>query len=134
MSRSLKRNRSVLLQSWVTPDEAALIRGKAAHHGSVSALLRNTALGYRAPRSKGNLEIASQLLGAIQAAKGEWNKIGSNINQIAKEVNIGRAPRMGSLESEWLELSDRVDRDLLEFRTLLMKALGQERNRPQTDD
>jgi Bacterial mobilisation protein (MobC) len=66
--------------------------------------------------------------------RGEWNKIGSNINQIAKEVNMARTPRLGSFESEWHELTDRVERDFSEFRTLLMQALGEERGRKPTKE
>ena len=130
MSKSTKRRRNVLLQGWLTPKEALIVQHKAAATGvSISELLRSAVLGYRLPRSKMDREIANQVMAAVQKARGEWKKIGSNINQIAKEVNMGRTPRLGSFESEWHELNDRVDRDFSEFRTLLMRASGDERNR-----
>ena len=133
MSKSTKRRRNVL-QSWLTPEEAEQVQRKAAATAvSVSELLRAAVLGYRLPRSKMNHEIANQILTQLQGMRGEWKKIGSNINQITKEVNMARTPRLGSFESEWHELADRVDRDFSEFRTLLMKAMGEERNRPPRD-
>jgi len=135
MSKSTKRRRNVLLQSWLTSEEALKVQRKAAATAvSVSELLRSAVLGYRLPRSKMNHEIANQILTQLQGMRGEWNKIGSNINQIAKEVNMARAPRMGSFESEWHELCDRVDRDFSEFRTLLMQAMGEERGRKKSDE
>lgn len=134
MSKSTKRRRNVLLQSWLTAEEALIVQRKAdATAVSVSELLRAAVLGYRLPRSKMNHEIANQILTQLQGMRGEWNKIGSNINQIAKEVNMARSPRLGSFESEWHELADRVDRDFSEFRTLLMQAMGEERNRRPRD-
>ena len=134
MSKSTKRRRNVLLQSWLTPEEAEKVQRKAAATAvSVSELLRAAVLGYRLPRSKMNHEIANQILTQMQGMRGEWKKIGSNINQITKEVNMARTPRLGSFESEWHELADRVDRDFSEFRTLLMQAMGEERNRPPRD-
>lgn len=46
---------------------------------------------------------------------------------------MARTPRLGSFESEWTELNDRVERDFSEFRTLLMQAMGEERNRGPRD-
>ena len=134
MSKSTKRRRNVLLQSWLTPEEAEKVQRKAAATAvSVSELLRAAVLGYRLSRSKMNHEIANQILTQLQGMRGEWNKIGSNINQITKEVNMARTPRLGSFESEWHELKDRVERDFSEFRTLLMQAMGEERNRRPRD-
>ena len=135
MSKSTKRRRNVLLQSWLTPEEALKVQRKAATAAvSVSELLRSAVLGFRLPRSRMNHEIANQILTQLQGMRGEWNKIGSNINQITKEVNMARTPRLGSFESEWNELKDRVERDFSEFRTLLMQAMGEERGRKKPDE
>ena len=134
MSKSTKRRRNVLLQTWVTPAEAIIVRGKAAATStSVSEFLRLTGSGYRLPRTKIDREIATRLLAAMQDAKGGWGQCWGNINQIAKETNMGRPTRWASLESEVHELRDRVDRDFQEFRTLLLQACGEERKRKSTD-
>jgi len=130
MSNSTKRIRSKLRQTWLTPAEDAAAEAMQKAAGvSMSELLRNALLRYKLPRGKIDREVADKLLAAMQKSHGEWNKIGSNVNQIAKEVNMGRTPRLSSLESEWLELNDQVQRDFLEFRTLLMQAMGEEPNR-----
>lgn len=128
MSKSTKRRRSVLLQSWLTPAEAVVIQHKAAATGvTVSELLRSTAMGYRLSKTQVDREAAHKLLAGMQDAKSGWGQCWSNINQIAKETNMGRTPRLASLELEVSELRDRVERDFSEFRTLLMQALGEER-------
>jgi hypothetical protein len=117
MSRSKARRRSVLLQSWLTPEEAAAIRRKAGDTGvSVSELLRMALFRYKAPPTK----IDMKAVGKLSA---EIGKIGSNINQIAYHLNAGRpGDRIeGSLEAAL--------RELLEWRTALMQALGSERKR-----
>ena len=134
MSDSTKRRRSVLLQCWTTPAEAVIVQHKAAATStSVSEILRAGGIGYRVPKAKIDREIAHQLLAAMQDAKGGWGQFWSNVKQIAKEVNMGRTPRLASLESEVQELKDRVERDFSEFRTLLMQALGEERKRKPRD-
>jgi hypothetical protein len=128
MSSSTKRRRSVLLQSWVTPAEAVVVQHKAAATGvTVSELLRSTSMGYRLSKTKIDHEAAHQLMAAMQDAKGGWGQCWSNINQVAKEKNMGRTPRLASLELELNELKERVERDFSEFRTLLMQAVGEER-------
>ena len=53
MSKSTKRRRNVLLQSWLTPEEAEQVQRKAAATAvSVSELLRAAVLGYRLPFSR----------------------------------------------------------------------------------
>lgn len=128
MSNSTKRVRSRLRQTWLTPAEDATAEAmQKAAEVSMSELLRSALLRYKLPRGKIDRDIANQLLAAMQNAKGGWGQCWSNINQIAKEVNMGRTPRLASLEREVEELRDRVDRDFLEFRTLLMQAMGEER-------
>jgi hypothetical protein len=120
MSRSTKRRRNVLLQSWLTPVEAQTVRRKAADAGvSVSEFMRSALFRYK-PRPKTNTDALSKL-GA------EMGKIGSNINQYAKSRNMGRA-------SDNLDLAmEAALRELLEWRGVVMQALGGERKRKIKD-
>jgi len=120
MSRSTKRRRNVLLQSWLTPVEAQTVRRKAADAGvSVSEFMRSALFRYK-PRPRTNTDALSKL-------GGEMGKIGSNLNQIAHHLNAGRP-------------GDRVEgalndalRELLEWRGVVMQALGGERKRKIKD-
>ena len=64
--------------------------------------------------------VNTKLLGRVLA---ELGKIGSNINQIAYHLNAGRPGDVldGSIEAAL--------RELLEWRTALLHAIGEERNR-----
>jgi C4-dicarboxylate-specific signal transduction histidine kinase len=117
MSRSTKRRRNVLLQSWLTPVEAQTVRRKAADSGvSVSEFMRSALFRYKPRPTRANTQELSKL-GA------EMGKIGSNINQYAKSRNMGRA-------SDNLDLAmEGALRELLEWRTAVMQALGAERKR-----
>jgi hypothetical protein len=122
MSKSRKRRRTALLQSWLSPDEAAAIRRKAKEAGiPVSELLRAATLRYRLPPRKVDRELMADALY-------ELGKIGGNINQIAYHLNAGRPGDSieGSLEA--------AVNELLEWRTMLMQALGQERNKKPPED
>ncbi len=68
--------------------------------------------------------VNAELLAKVLA---ELGKIGSNINQIAYHLNAGRPGDVmeGSIEAAL--------RELLEWRTALMQALGYERNRRPSD-
>jgi hypothetical protein len=59
---------------------------------------------------------------------GDLGKIGSNINQIAYHLNAGRPGDVveGSIAASLRELD--------EWRTALMQAIGAERNRKQKQD
>ena len=133
MSSSTKRRRSVLLQSWVTPAEAVVVQHKAAATGvSPSASLRSTSMGYRLSKTKIDHEAQPSAYCRSterekKKKKGGWGQCWSNVNQVAKEKNMGRIPRLASLELEMNELKERVERDFSEFRTLLMQAVGEER-------
>ena len=115
MSKSTKRRRNVLLQSWLTQAEAVTVRRKADAAGvSVSEFMRSAVFRYRLPPTKAN----THALGKLSA---EIGKIGSNLNQIAYHLNAGRP-------------GDRIEgalddalRELLEWRTAVMQALGHER-------
>ena len=114
---SERRARNGWLAMRSSAEEEALIRKKAADAGiSVSELMRAATLGYRPPASK--IDVA-----ALTKVLFEIGKIGSNINQIAYHLNAGRPGDVmeGSIESALRELD--------EWRTALMQALGFERSR-----
>ncbi len=114
---SERRARNGWLAMRSSAEEEALIRKKAADAGiSVSELMRAATLGYRPPASKIDIAALTNMLREI-------GKIGSNINQIAYHLNAGRPGDVmeGSIESALRELE--------EWRTALMHALGFERSR-----
>ena len=122
MSKSTKRQRSVLRQTWLTPDEDAIIRHKAAATGvTFSDLARIALLGYKPPLTKYDREALIKVAGAL-------GKVGSNLNQIAKHMNAGRpGDRVEGVLGDAL-------RELLEWRTMVMQALGYERHRKDDDE
>ena len=68
--------------------EEALLKIKAAEAGlSVSSFLRACALGDAGPRARRSPTIEKELLGATLA---ELNRIGNNVNQIARVLNLGQ--------------------------------------------
>ena len=115
MSKSRKRRRSVLRQTWLTPDEDTIIRRKAAATGvTLSELQRIALFGYKPPPTKTDREALVKLSAAL-------GKVGSNLNQIAKHLNAGRpGDRVEGV------LGDAI-RELFEWRTMLMQAIGEER-------
>jgi len=125
-SGSEKRQRGLRLTVRFSQQEAAAIRQIAERNGqSVGALLRATLLKIPPPaRSVRKPTVEVQ---AVARLLGELGKIGSNINQIAKEVNIGRRLREDSLEMAL--------RDLAELRLACLQALGREPHRgPPEED
>ena len=101
---------------------------------SVGTLLRSTLLGIPAParsvRKPGvEMRAVSQMLAAAASLTGAVNRIGTNINQIAKEDNMGRDLRLNSLIQEWREFKEMFDRGKSDSATILMRAAGLEPNR-----
>jgi hypothetical protein len=117
MSKSPKRRRSVLRQTWLTPEEDALIEKQRIAAGvSRSEYIRIALFRYRPPATKIQTHALSHL-------SGEIGKIGSNINQIAYHLNAGRpGDRIEGLLEDSL-------RALHEWQGALMQALGHQRNR-----
>ena len=73
---------------WLTTSEEILLQAKAAEAGlSVASFLRASALGDAGPRARRAPTIEKELLGAAIA---ELNKVGSNVNQIARALNSDR--------------------------------------------
>ena len=86
-SGSEKRQRTTIVTMRINPQEAAAIRQIAQKRGeSVSALMRSALLHNRPRASRIDLQAVAQVRPA-GALVGAVNKIGSNINQIACQLN-----------------------------------------------
>lgn len=72
----------------LTVAENTILEAKAAEAGlSVASYLRASALSEAGPRARRAPTIEKQALGAAIA---ELNRVGNNINQIARALNIGK--------------------------------------------
>lgn len=120
MSGSKKRKRMAMIHARVTAAEKAEIASKAKAAGGISALFRSAVLGYKLPKSKVDQ-------GAYARALYEFGKVATNINQYIKRRHMGRDP--DALDAAM----EAALRDLLEMRTVLMRALGLEPNHPTHD-
>jgi len=134
-SGSEKRQRTRVLTMRFKPDEAAAIFRLARTRGqSIAELVRTNVLRVRARPSRVDLHALAQLRTALGSLTGAVNKIGSNFNQFAREVNRGREPRVDSFVAEWDEFKSMFDRDMAELRIVCLQALGKEPRRNATDD
>jgi hypothetical protein len=136
---SNKRRRRVTLAARFNDQEAAAVREMAERHGqSVGTMLRKTLLGIPFPvrsvrRPTVDAQLAAKMMAGVATLTGAVNKVGSNINQIAKEDNMGRDLRLNSLIAEWHEFKELFDRDQMEIRRCCMQALGFEPDRKIED-
>jgi hypothetical protein len=129
-SGSEKRQRTSIVTMRINPEEAATIRRIAQRRGeSVSSIMRNALLRSRTRASRLDLEGVAKVRTALGALTGAVNKIGSNFNQFAREVNRGREPRVDSFVAEWDEFKTMFDRDMAELRIVCLEALGKEPRR-----
>jgi hypothetical protein len=129
-SGSEKRQRTSIVTMRINPEEAAAIRRIAQKRGeSVSSIMRNALLRSRTRASRLDLAAVAQVRTALGALTGAVNKIGSNFNQFAREVNRGREPRVDSFVAEWDEFKAMFDRDMAELRIVCLEALGKEPRR-----
>ena len=129
-SGSEKRQRNSIVTMRINPEEAATIRRIAQRRGeSVSSIMRNALLRSRTRASRFDLKAAAQVRTALGALTGAVNKIGSNFNQFAREVNRGREPRVDSFVAEWDEFKAMFERDMAELRIVCLQALGNEPRR-----
>lgn len=138
-----KRQRGETLSARFNAKEAQAVRDKAERgRTSVASLIRSAVLDLplpeaRAPRrSSVDLQQVARLLGALGTFTGAVNRIGSNINQFAREVNRGREPQIDAFLAEWEELKSLFDRDMAELRLCCLQALGREpvRDHPANPD
>lgn len=73
---------------WLTDAENSQLAARAAEAGlSAAGYLRASALGDAGPRARRAPTVEKQALGAAIA---ELNRVGNNINQIARALNIGK--------------------------------------------
>ena len=129
-SGSEKRQRTSIVTMRINPEEAAAIRRIAQKRGeSVSSIMRNALLRSRTRASRLDLAAVAQVRTALGSLTGAVNKIGSNFNQFAREVNRGREPRVDSFVAEWDEFKTMFDRDMAELRIVCLEALGKEPRR-----
>ena len=93
--RSETRKRSKIVPTRFLPDEHAELEARASAAGlSPSAYLRACALGDAGPRARRSPTVERSL--AAQAIA-ELNKAGSNLNQIARAVNMEQWPGTSSV-------------------------------------
>jgi hypothetical protein len=129
-SGSEKRQRTGIVTMRINPEEAAAIRRIAQRRGeSVSSIMRNALLRSRTRASRLDMKGVAQVRTALGALTGAVNKIGSNFNQFAREVNRGREPRVDSFVAEWDAFKAMFDRDMAELRIVCLQALGNEPRR-----
>jgi hypothetical protein len=123
---SNKRQRTEIIPVRVTRDEKIKLRTVADRRGlSASAIVREVLFGIPAGPGVRRPTVDVKLM--VQALA-QIGKIGSNINQIAYHLNAGRpGDRIEGALDEAL-------RELLEWRTVLMQALGAERHRKPDDN
>jgi len=133
MSQSKKRKRMAIIHARVTEAEKAEVAALAKTAGGVSALFRAAVLGYKPPKSRVEIELLARGLAEVASLKGAINKVGTNINQIAKEDNMGRDLRVNSLVADYAEFRKILEDDFNEMRMGFLRALGQERNRKLKD-
>jgi hypothetical protein len=129
-SGSEKRQRTSIVTMRINPQEAATIRRIAQKRGeSVSSIMRNALLRSRTRASRLDLEAVARVRTGLGSLTGAVNKIGSNFNQFAREVNRGREPRVDSFVAEWDEFKTMFDRDMAELRIVCLQARGKEPRR-----
>lgn len=113
-----KRKRTSVLTWRVSEDERKAVNRLLESTGlSLSALVRNALLQTPPPRASRRVTVDHEAVARVLAALG---KIGSNINQLAKQANMGRP----ELNIEELKMALR---DLAELRLACLQALGYER-------
>jgi hypothetical protein len=94
-SGSNKRQRGAPVSIRLLPEERAELETRAREAGlSTGSYLRACALGSPGPRAKRSPPVNAE---ALALAVAELNKVGSNLNQIARVLNAGQAT--GSKES-----------------------------------
>lgn len=114
-SGSDKRRRSHMYSVRFSREEAARAEALAEHAGlSVAALIRRALFGTEPPRAARRPTVNHQAVARLLAQLG---KIGSNLNQLARQAHTGRFPT-DSLEEAL--------RELAELRLACLQALGRE--------
>lgn len=87
---------------WLTEAENTLLESRATESGlSVASYLRASALGDAGPRARRSPTIEKEALGAAIA---ELNRVGNNVNQIARALNVGKDHDPAELDTTLAEL------------------------------
>lgn len=111
---SNRRQRSAGAMVRMTPAESAALQTRARNAGlSVGAYLRTCALGESGPRAKRAPPLNRELMADALAS---LNRVGNNLNQIAKHLNSGGHPNHAAI------LDARAE--LVACLQVLMSALG----------
>ena len=111
---SNQRQRSKQAVVRLTEAEAAELQARARRCGlSAGAYLRACALGDSGPRAKRAPPVNRELLGEALAS---LNRVGNNINQIAKQLNSGGHPDHAAMAEARAELVGILE--------LILDALG----------
>lgn len=111
---SNKRQRTKQAVVRLTQAEAAEVQERAARAGlSAGAYLRTCALGDSGPRAKRAPPINRELLSEALAS---LNRVGNNINQIAKNLNNGNHPDRAAMAN--------ARGELMAILELILEAIG----------
>jgi len=109
-----KRQRNRRIDFRLTEAEYAEVRRKANRAGyTVGAYVRATVLGSPGPRAQ-RLPPTNKV--ELVKLHHEINKIGNNLNQGQKAVNMGKLPPIAELKTAYKDVSD--------FRSWLRRALN----------
>jgi hypothetical protein len=135
---SEKRKRNKFFIARVDEAEHAAITAIAENRGlSPGALVRETLLnvppGRALRRPRADDKLLAQALMMAAKVNAEASKEASLYNQTVRALNAGRPPErlIGMLESGLANLQS-IQRDMLEIRGVIMRALGYERERRPT--
>jgi hypothetical protein len=89
-SGSETRKRQPRVTFRLTPEEYGTLQAQAAGHGvTLGSHIRETLLN--APRTRQRRRPLADVA-ALARTLGELNRVGSNINQIARRINLGETP------------------------------------------
>lgn len=114
--KSDKRQRTEVLFARVTPEEKSAVVARADRAGmATAAFMRALALGDPGPRARRTPPVNHIALRQIVADLG---RIGNNLNQLARGMNMGEAPEVAELRE--------AAQSLMDARNAIFEALGKE--------
>ena len=124
-SGSNKRQRTEYLRARVTPEEKRIILEKAKAHGGISQLFRVAVLNARPRPSQVDQESFAKILALLGDIQTTLAGAANNLNQLTHYAHMDRL-MPGSIIAALDDIRE-TQRDLREYRTVLMNALGFER-------
>ena len=114
--KSDKRQRTEVLFARVTPEEKSAFAARADSAGMASAaFMRALALGDPGPRARRTPPVNH---GALRQVIADLGRIGNNLNQLARGMNMGEAPEVPELRE--------AAQSLIAARNAIFEALGKE--------